>query len=403
MLEKRAFCLIIQEIRAFFVQNGQNERWTEQKLSAFLQTLSMKRFLTFSLLAFALGSHAETTQKKAVNLSQETIKEGPSKDGLPVAAVSTIEVEDLAGFGLTKLNLTYSFGSADPKKGGMDCSGTIYYVLHEFGFKGVPRQSNEMAGWVRDKTLLHRVNEAEALSHAEFSFLQPGNLLFWTGTYETAPRKIPVTHVMLYLGKLKKNGKHVVFGASDGRAYQGQRRTGVSVFDFTLPKSTSTATFYGYGMIPGVGKIEAKPKPEKPAVIAKVKPTPAEPMVAAVKAPDPVPQKVVIVTKNEEVRPAIPVANKTDLVPSPTMAKAKEPVVKTEPATPDTLTEAKPEPTKVSNTTAKPKTVTQTKSSAPKSKPVVRKRPPPPPPSTMDRVKQATASFLNDVRRKLPK
>lgn len=201
---------------------------------------------------------------------------GPAgeEDGPPLAAVSSIEPEELEGFdhyapqvqelirkalGLTRMNLSYTFGSADPKKGGMDCSGTIYYLLHDFGFKGVPRSSDLMCGWVQENTLLFRVNEADSLKHHEFASLQPGNLLFWSGTYDSAPRKIPVTHVMLYLGKLKKNGKHVVFGASDGRSYQGQRRSGVSVFDFSLPKAGSRASFYGYGLIPGIGKIKSSP------------------------------------------------------------------------------------------------------------------------------------------------
>ena len=33
--------------------------------------------------------------------------------------------------------------SADPSKGGMDCSGFIYFALREAGFSDVPRQSNE--------------------------------------------------------------------------------------------------------------------------------------------------------------------------------------------------------------------------------------------------------------------
>src|SRR5215831_5332882 len=39
-----------------------------------------------------------------------------------------------AGLALTKENLGYTYGSADPKNGGMDCSGFIYYVLKQNGF-----------------------------------------------------------------------------------------------------------------------------------------------------------------------------------------------------------------------------------------------------------------------------
>jgi cell wall-associated NlpC family hydrolase len=33
------------------------------------------------------------------------------------------------GLDLTKQNLNYTYGSADPANGGMDCSGFVYYVL----------------------------------------------------------------------------------------------------------------------------------------------------------------------------------------------------------------------------------------------------------------------------------
>ena len=36
---------------------------------------------------------------------------------------------------LTKRHLGYTYGSADPERGGMDCSGFIYYVLRETGWK----------------------------------------------------------------------------------------------------------------------------------------------------------------------------------------------------------------------------------------------------------------------------
>ncbi len=421
----------------------------------------MKPFVTLAVLALAAYAHGEAAPKNASKSppekakETEIVKEGPSTEGPPVAAVSSIEAEDIDGFqyyapqiqelirkslALTKLNLTYTFGSSDPKNGGMDCSGTIYHVLHDFGFKDVPRQSNEMAGWVKDKTLLHRVNEADALTHPEFSALQPGNLLFWSGTYTTAPRKIPVTHVMLYLGKLKKSGTHVVFGASDGRAYQGKRRTGVSVFDFSLPKSTSSATFYGYGMIPGVGKIEApeppvvaaakteaspavkilaetksetKPEPPKTAAPGQSEPMPVKPADAKPKPePKSASSKTVTETKSpsppksetegEEVRSAIRLDQKSEEVASSakmdpdkkvgsdkTTAAAKTDKVASTPAKASTSTKS---------STSKSKTVTQQKTSPAKSTSVAKRKPAPPPPGPLDRAKRAAGSFVDNVR-----
>lgn len=182
------------------------------------------------------------------------------------AVVATMAAEELAGFEtytpqmqaivrealeLTKMNLRYQFGASEPTAGGMDCSGAIYYLLREEGIKTVPRQSDEICEWVMKQSVLYRTENVGALDETPFKALKPGDLLFWTGTYETStPRELPISHVMLYLGKRKKDGKAVVFGASDGRTYEGQRRNGVSVFDFALPMRASKTEFFGYGAIP---------------------------------------------------------------------------------------------------------------------------------------------------------
>jgi cell wall-associated NlpC family hydrolase len=185
-----------------------------------------------------------------------------------LAAVSSLLPEEIEGFesypealqtilrkalALTTQNLRYQFGSSDPKEGGMDCSGTMFRVLTDSGLKDVPRQSDEFCRWVMRKTLLYRTEDVSSLKDPALSALKPGDLLFWTGTYETgAARELPISHVMIYLGKRKKDGKPVVFGSSDGRSYDNQRRNGVSVFDFALPRRGNKSEFYGYGPVPGV-------------------------------------------------------------------------------------------------------------------------------------------------------
>lgn len=182
------------------------------------------------------------------------------------AAVSRITLDDIAGFDsypptmqalirkaaeLTTRNLTYRFGSSDPKNGGMDCSGTIYHMLQSCGFKDAPRQSDEMCRWIMRRSVLYRTEIVASLADPAFSALRPGDLLFWSGTYETAgPRHPPVSHVMIYLGKRKGDGKPLVFGASDGRTYEGQKRCGVSLFDFAVPRAGDKTAFYGYGPLP---------------------------------------------------------------------------------------------------------------------------------------------------------
>ncbi|WP_170266677.1 C40 family peptidase [Brevifollis gellanilyticus] len=162
---------------------------------------------------------------------------------------------------LTRRKLTYIFGSSNPARGGMDCSGTIYYLLGQGGvrFNELPRQSDEMCAWVQAKSRFYRTRTATSLSHPEFANLQPGDLVFWSGTYSAGRRVLPVTHVMIYLGRSRSTGKPVVFGASDGRRYEGQKRTGVSLFDFVMPKPGAKAAIYGYGRIPGLVAASSRP------------------------------------------------------------------------------------------------------------------------------------------------
>lgn len=148
---------------------------------------------------------------------------------------------------LTEKNLTYTYGSANPLAGGMDCSGTIYRLLTDVGIANVPRQANQIYQWTWEQGKFYSVTSKNFQSF-EFSKLKPGDLLFWSGTY-AVERDPPITHVMMYLGKDLQN-RPLMFGASDGRPYQGKRMNGVSVFDFTLPDGSNSARFIGYGCIP---------------------------------------------------------------------------------------------------------------------------------------------------------
>jgi peptidoglycan DL-endopeptidase CwlO len=149
---------------------------------------------------------------------------------------------------LTTKNLAYKYGSDDPKNGAMDCSGTIYYLLNEAGVKDVPRDSSEMYKWVWTKSRFVAVNSASPDTF-ELASLKPGDLLFWTGTYNVQ-RDPPVSHVMIYLGINRHTGRRVMMGASEGRRFNGISRYGVSVFDFEIPKPDATSRFIGYGAIP---------------------------------------------------------------------------------------------------------------------------------------------------------
>src|SRR5882724_11076131 len=163
-----------------------------------------------------------------------------------------------AGLALTKENLGYTYGSADPGNGGMDCSGFIYYLLTENGFKDVPRDSSQQYVWVRKAGNFNAVLSRHEDSF-EFDALKPGDLLFWSGTYNI-DRDPPVTHTMIYLGREKRTKKRVMIGSSDGRTYDGKQRFGVSVFDFKMPPPPNSGdakispVFVGYGRIPGLSE-----------------------------------------------------------------------------------------------------------------------------------------------------
>jgi cell wall-associated NlpC family hydrolase len=201
----------------------------------------------------------------------------PSGEPTPVSSVATLAPDELRDFAtfpepiqrlitsslsLTRLNLSYKYGSCDPKEGGMDCSGTVYYVLTHAGVTDVPRDSSEMYVWVWKES---RFNAVLSLSDRTFELdrLKPGDLLFWTGTYNIE-RDPPVTHVMIYLGINRKTGSRVMFGASEGRRFDGKACYGVSVFDFKIPSGKAVdaekqpgARFVGYGPVPRLQAADA--------------------------------------------------------------------------------------------------------------------------------------------------
>jgi hypothetical protein len=176
---------------------------------------------------------------------------------------------------LTTLDLPYKYGSSDPKNGGMDCSGTVYYLLNGAGLEDVPRDASEMYKWVWTRSRFQAVTSLNPDTF-ELALLKPGDLLFWTGTYQV-DHDPPVTHVMIYLGINRHSGRRVMVGASEGRQFEGKSRYGVSVFDFTMPGKRNSSDpvpdvpsatdlqsrFIGYGSIPGLEKIDGSEDSKK--------------------------------------------------------------------------------------------------------------------------------------------
>ena len=196
-----------------------------------------------ALVAITSIATAEDLARPGI-LQPEDLREYESLDGLRRRIVN--ESLDLAA---KDSWLKYQFGSADPDSGGLDCSGAVFYILQRAGVDP-PRSSAAQFTWVKDEKALTEVPSTVASTgDTAFKDLRPGDLLFWSGTYEpTDGRTVPVSHVQIFLGHEKTTGEPVMVGSSDGRTYRGTKRGGYGVFDFKLPKPESKAKFLGYGL-----------------------------------------------------------------------------------------------------------------------------------------------------------
>ena len=251
---------------------------------------------------------------------EETPKPSPQNQPVAVASLDPSKLKDFdsqpsgvqdlirSALALTQRNLAYTYGSDDPASGGMDCSGFIYYVLSSAGFKDVPRQSSDQYLWVRRNGNFHAVLSRNTDTF-ELEDLRPGDLMFWSGTYKV-DRDVPVTHVMIYLGKEKGTNKRVMVGASDGRSYNGEKRFGVSVFDFKLPNGTPNksdpdlvARFEGYSPIPGlreeVYSVQTPTPAPTPVAIIRKAPLPEQNPFLRDKAPQPTPTPPRLLTNGD--------------------------------------------------------------------------------------------------------
>lgn len=149
--------------------------------------------------------------------------------------------------------MPYKYGGNGGKEGGFDCSGAMYYVLRKADLKP-PRTSADQFLWVKENSKLHLVPlAARDITHESFAALQPGDLLFWTGTYEPNDgRLVKITHVAMFLGYEKKDGSPVMINATDGRSYRGTKVNGYGLCDFRVPRAESKSRLVGYGTPPGI-------------------------------------------------------------------------------------------------------------------------------------------------------
>ena len=149
--------------------------------------------------------------------------------------------------------MPYRYGGVGRKDGGFDCSGAMYYVLRKIGLDP-PRTSSDQYLWVRKHSQINPVAKtAKDTEDDSLDDLKPGDLVFWSGTYEPKDgRTTKITHVGMYLGLEKKDGRPVMINATNGRSYRGKKGNGYGVYDFRVPRAGSKSKIVGYGTPPGL-------------------------------------------------------------------------------------------------------------------------------------------------------
>ncbi|MGZ7146785.1 C40 family peptidase [Bacillus sp. BC08] len=136
---------------------------------------------------------------------EEPKKEAPKQEKKQAEPAPTPNAGGVIGKAQGYLGLPYVWGSASPSNGGFDCSGFISYIY------GVGRQ--DVAGYWN--------------SVSKVSSPQPGDLVFFQGTYKPGP-----SHIGIYVG----NGQ-MIHAGDKGIAYA------------SLSSSYNQKHFLGYGRL----------------------------------------------------------------------------------------------------------------------------------------------------------
>jgi cell wall-associated NlpC family hydrolase len=200
----------------------------------------------------ATPKHAATPPAKRVEepkqiMPTDQIAESPS---YPAQVRKIIDY----GLYLSARHLPYKYASDDPRKGGMDCSGFIHYVLTQSGIADAPRDAREQYSWVR-KSGNFKAVLAQRDDTFELDELQPGDLLFWATNFGVSSDP-QIAQTMIYIGRDKTSNARLMIGASERGTFKGENKSGVSVFDFKVGRAKKIKgeetgpVFVGYGHVP---------------------------------------------------------------------------------------------------------------------------------------------------------
>ena len=129
----------------------------------------------------------------------------------------------------------------------------MFFVLRSLNYE-IPRTSSDQYLWLlKTKTITKVSSKTTSLKDPIFKKLKPGDLVFWSGTYTpTDSRKTKITHVGMYLGTEKSDGRPVMICATKGRSYRGISCDGYGVYDFKLPSASSKSKLVAFGSPPAV-------------------------------------------------------------------------------------------------------------------------------------------------------
>lgn len=124
--------VISSKNRLFSSQDYMN---TGKYLCMHLRIPSFSSLVLFSSLMVLLNA---CSSSRKISSTSSPATSGKEKT-LPSSTPST-NADGLIWFAKQQLGTPYKYGSADPKKGGLDCSGFLFYVFTHFNIK-VPRSS----------------------------------------------------------------------------------------------------------------------------------------------------------------------------------------------------------------------------------------------------------------------
>jgi cell wall-associated NlpC family hydrolase len=94
------------------------------------------------LLARKKKKDKPKTKVTFVSRGKDSVLQKATPFDLDIAIESKRDIDKLLDFAKDQLGTPYKYASADPKKGGLDCSGFVFYVFQHFKVT-VPRSSRD--------------------------------------------------------------------------------------------------------------------------------------------------------------------------------------------------------------------------------------------------------------------